>query len=135
MTDTTMTPNAIALLRVTSGALLLTHGLTKVFLFTPAGTASYFESIGFAGILAYPVMAGEIALGLALIAGFLTRWAALGALMIMIGAIVPHISNGFSFSNPGGGWEYPVFWSVALAAQALLGDGAFSLGNPFVKRT
>jgi putative oxidoreductase len=127
--------NAIALLRVTSGALLLTHGLIKLLVFTPAGTVGFFESISFPGFLAYPVMAGEIALGLALIVGFMTRWAALAALPIMIGAIVPHAANGFSFSNPGGGWEYPVFWSVALVAQALLGDGAYAIRNPFRKAT
>ena len=133
MTDTYTISRAIALLRVTSGTLLLTHGLTKLLVFTPAGTAGFFESIGFPGILAYPVMAGEIGLGLALIVGFMTRWSALGALVIMIGATVPHLGNGFSFSNPGGGWEYPVFWAVTLVAQAMLGDGAFAIGNPFKK--
>jgi putative oxidoreductase len=125
--------HAIVLLRVTSGALLLTHGLTKLLVFTPAGTVGFFESIGFPGFLAYPVMAGEIGFGLALIVGFMTRWAALAALPIMIGAIVPHAGSGFSFSNPGGGWEYPVFWGIALDAQALLGDGAYAIGNPFRK--
>ena len=133
MTDTITTSRAIALLRVTSGALLLTHGLTKLLVFTPAGTAGFFESIGFPGVLAYPVIAGEIALGLALIVGFMTRWAALGALVIMIGAIIPHLPSGFSFSNPGGGWEYPVFWAVTLLAQSMLGDGAYAISNPFAK--
>lgn len=134
MTDTITTSRAIALLRVTSGTLLLTHGLIKLLVFTPAGTAGFFESIGFPGILAYPVMAGEIALGLALIVGFMTRWAALGALVIMIGAIIPHLSAGFSFSNPGGGWEYPVFWAVILLAQSMFGDGAYAIGNPFAEK-
>ncbi|WP_339694396.1 DoxX family protein [uncultured Parasphingorhabdus sp.] len=134
MTDTYTISRAIALLRVTSGTLLLTHGLTKLLVFTPAGTAGFFESIGFPGILAYPVMAGEIGLGLALIVGFMTRWAALGALVIMIGAIIPHLSSGFSFSNPGGGWEYPVFWAVTLLAQSMLGDGAYAIGNPFAEK-
>lgn len=134
MTDTITTSRAIALLRVTSGTLLLTHGLTKLLVFTPAGTAGFFESIGFPGILAYPVMAGEIALGLALIVGFMTRWAALGALVIMIGAIIPHLPAGFSFSNPGGGWEYPVFWAVILLAQSMFGDGAYAIGNPFAEK-
>lgn len=134
MTDTITTSRAIALLRVTSGTLLLTHGLIKLLVFTPAGTAGFFESIGFPGILAYPVMAGEIALGLALIVGFVTRWAALGALVIMIGAIIPHLSAGFSFSNPGGGWEYPVFWAVILLAQSMFGDGAYAIGNPFAEK-
>ena len=38
MTDAITTSRAIALLRVTSGSLLLTHGLTKLVVFTPAGT-------------------------------------------------------------------------------------------------
>lgn len=130
MTRADSTSKAIALLRVTSGGLLLTHGLIKLFVFTPAGTAGFFESIGFPGILAYPVMAGEIGLGLALILGFMTRWAALAALPIMIGAIVPHAANGFTFSNPGGGWEYPVFWTIALIAQAMLGGGAYAISPP-----
>jgi putative oxidoreductase len=46
----------------------------------------------------------------------------------MLGAIVPHAANGFTFSNPGGGWEFPVLWTVLLIVQALLGDGAWSLG-------
>ena len=134
MTQTASTSQGIALLRVTSGALLLTHGLIKLLVFTPAGTAGFFESIGFPGILAYPVMAGEIVLGLALILGFMTRWAALAALPIMIGAIVPHAGNGFTFSNTGGGWEYPVFWAIALAVQAMLGDGAYAIGNPLKQK-
>ncbi len=134
MTQTASTSQGIALLRVTSGALLLTHGLIKLLVFTPAGTAGFFESIGFPGILAYPVMAGEIVLGLALILGFMTRWAALAALPIMIGAIVPHAGNGFTFSNTGGGWEYPVFWTIALAVQAMLGDGAYAIGNPLKQK-
>ena len=134
MTQTASTSQGIALLRVTSGALLLTHGLIKLLVFTPAGTAGFFESIGFPGILAYPVMAGEIVLGLALILGFMTRWAALAALPIMIGAIVPHAGNGFTFSNTGGGWEYPVFWAIALAVQAMLGDGDYAIGNPLKQK-
>lgn len=135
MNENTTTSQAIALLRVTSGALLLAHGLMKLFVFTPAGTVGFFESIGFPGILGYPVMAGEIALGLALIVGFMTRWAALGGLVIMIGATVPHLASGFSFSNPGGGWEYPVFWSITLLAQAMFGDGAYAIGNPLARKS
>jgi putative oxidoreductase len=130
MTNTNLTPQAVALLRMTSGGLLLAHGLIKVFVFTPAGTAGFFESIGFPGFLAYPVMAGEIGLGLALVLGFLTRWAAIAALPIMLGAIVPHAANGFTFSNPGGGWEFPVFWAIALIVQAILGGGAYAISQP-----
>lgn len=118
---------ATTLLRVTSGVLLLTHGLIKLIVFTPAGTAGFFESIGFPGIAAYPVMAGEIGLGLAMILGIHSRLAALAALPILLGSIIPHAGNGFTFSNAGGGWEFPVFWSIVLVVQALLGDGAYAL--------
>jgi putative oxidoreductase len=128
-----LTNHATALLRVTSGGLLLAHGLIKVLVFTPAGTAGFFESIGFPGVLAYPVMAGEIVLGAALVLGLMTRLAALLALPILLGAIIPHAGNGFTFSNPGGGWEFPVFWTVALAVQAMLGGGSFAIGNPFAR--
>jgi putative oxidoreductase len=135
MYQTALNAAAIALLRVTSGALLLTHGLIKLLVYTPAGTADFFQSIGLPEFLAYLVIAGEIMLGLALILGFMTRWAALMALPIMLGAIVPHAANGFTFSNPGGGWEYPLFWAIALAVQAILGDGSYAIGNPLKDKT
>ena len=53
---------------------------------------------------------------------------------IMIGAIVPHAGNGFTFSNTGGGWEYPEFWAIVLAVQAMLGDGAYAIGNPLKQK-
>lgn len=129
MTTHNLTPYAATLLRITSGGFLLTHGLIKLIVFTPAGTAQFFESIGFPGPLAYLVMTGEIALGLALVAGVMTRWAALAALPILIGATIPHIANGFTFSNPNGGWEFPVFWTVALAVQSMLGGGTLAVDN------
>lgn len=127
MTKTDFTPQAIALLRVSSGGLLLAHGLIKLLVFTPAGTVAFFDSLGFPGALAYPVMVGEMVLGLALILGFMTRLAALAALPIMIGSIIPHASNGFLFSNDHGGWEFPVFWSVLLIVQVLAGGGAYAV--------
>jgi putative oxidoreductase len=31
------------------------------------------------------------------------------------------------FNLPGGGWEYPAFWTVTLLVQAGLGAGAWAL--------
>jgi putative oxidoreductase len=45
-----------------------------------------------------------------------------------------HLPNGFVFSYPNGGWEYPAFLIVAAGVQALLGDGAFALGDVFNRR-
>ena len=119
---------AATILRVSMGVLFLAHAYLKLVIFTPAGTATYFESLGLPGALPYLVMAAELAGGLALILGVATRWVSLALVPILLGSIyVPHGAAGFFFSNEGGGWEFPAFWAVTLVVQALLGDGAFAL--------
>jgi putative oxidoreductase len=41
--------------------------------------------------------------------------------------MVIHSGNGWLFTAPNGGWEYPAFLALAALAQALIGDGAFAL--------
>ncbi|CAM3075567.1 putative oxidoreductase [Paracoccus aminovorans] len=121
---------AALLLRAVTGAWFLTHGLTKLLVFTPAGTAGYFRSIGLPGALGPLTMVLEIAGGLALIAGLFTRQVALVLAAVLLGAAwFGHGGNGFAFGNPGGGWEYPVLWAVVMLALSALGDGAWSLGR------
>ena len=121
---------AATLLRVTSGVWFLLHAGLKIFVFTPAGTAGFFESIGLPGFLAFVVIAAELLGGLALIAGYKTRIVALGLSVILLGSIyTPHFAAGFFFSNEGGGWEFPAFWALTLWALALLGDGAYALAK------
>ena len=50
---------AATILRVSMGILFLAHTWLKLVIFTPAGTAAYFESLGFPGFLAYLVIAAE----------------------------------------------------------------------------
>ncbi|AOJ38761.1 quinol oxidase [Burkholderia lata] len=128
-----MNPNrlndfAATLLRVALGVLYLAHVAQKVFVFTLPGTAQFFVSIGLPGWLAYLTTFVELAGGLALLAGFRVRVAALVLLPFMLGAVAAHLPNGWGFASPHGGWEYPAFWAVTLAVQALLGGGAFALG-------
>ncbi len=121
---------AALLLRVAMGVLFVLHAWMKIAIFTHAGTAGYFESIGLPAVLAYVTIAVELLGGLALIAGIATRWVSLALVPVMIGAgYFGHGANGFFFSNAHGGWEYPAFWTVALFAQALLGNGAYAFGN------
>ena len=121
---------AALILRVALGALFLAHAGLKIFVFTPAGTAGFFQSIGLPGPLAYLVIAVEVLGGIALIAGFRTRIVSLVLIPVLLGAIATvHFSAGFFFSNANGGWEYPAFWIVALVVQALLGDGAAAVGT------
>ena len=121
---------AAALLRLSTGALFVAHAAMKIFVFTPAGTAGYFESIGLPGFLAYLTIAAELLGGLALIAGYKTRLVAAALVPVLLGAaFFGHGSAGFFFSKAGGGWEYPVFWAIVMVAQSLLGAGVWSLDD------
>lgn len=119
---------AATILRVSLGGLFLAHAGLKIFVFTPAGTAGYFASLGLPGPLAYLVIAAELFGGIALILGLYSRWVSLALVPILLGSIfTPHGAAGFFFSNEGGGWEFPAFWAITLVIQALLGDGPVAL--------
>lgn len=131
MIDQRTAPYAATVLRVTLGVALVAHGLLlKVFTFGIAGTAGYFQSLGYPAALAYIVIAAEVLGGIALILGVWTRAVCLLLIPIMIGATYQHLGNGWLFSAPKGGWEFPAFWTAMLAVQALLGNGAFALRVP-----
>lgn len=134
MIDTQTAPLAAFILRVTSGALFLAHGLTKVFVFTIPGTVGFFESLGFPALFAYLVIFAEVVGGLALITGTATRIVALALIPTLLGATFVHAGNGFSFSSQGGGWEYPAFWIAIQLAIVFLGSGAFALKLPLQQR-
>ncbi|HVK32852.1 MAG TPA: DoxX family protein [Burkholderiaceae bacterium] len=115
------------LLRVALGSMWIAHALLKLLVYTLPGTAQFFDSVGYPGALAYPVFAAELLGGIALVAGVYARQVALLLLPVMLAAARVHLPNGWVFTAPGGGWEYPLFLAVALVAQWLLGDGAFAL--------
>jgi len=63
-----------------------------------------------------------------LLLGIKGRWAALALAPFMLGALLAvHLGNGWVFSAPNGGWEYPAYLFVLCLAQTLLGDGAFAI--------
>ncbi|KPU60393.1 doxX family protein [Pseudomonas fluorescens] len=127
MIDIRTTPYAALVMRLALGIMFIAHGLTKVFVFTPAGTAGFFESIGIPGLLAYPVMAFEVIGGLMLVLGVYARWVAALAVVQLFVAATVHFGNGWSFTNANGGWEYPIYLSISALVVALLGDGLFAL--------
>lgn len=127
MIDSRTAPYAALVLRVALGVMFLAHGLLKVLVFTLPGTVQFFESVGFPGFLAYVVTAAELGGGVLLILGIGARWVALASIPILLGAASVHFGNGWLFTAPKGGWEYPMFLAVAALAQALLGDGAYAL--------
>ncbi|MGQ5524959.1 DoxX family protein [Chitinimonas sp. PSY-7] len=127
MIDYKTAPYAALALRLALGTMFLAHGLTKVLVFTLAGTAEFFASLGIPGWVAYPVVFAEIGGGVLLILGVYSRWVAVSLMPVLLGASLAHFHNGWSFSNPNGGWEYPVFLFVIALVITLLGDGALAL--------
>ncbi|MCB1607268.1 MAG: DoxX family protein [Xanthomonadales bacterium] len=114
---------AALVLRLSLGVMFVAHGLLKLLVFGLAGTAGFFESIGFPGWTAYLVAPAEVLIGIALILGVYSRWVALASLPILGGALWVHAGNGWLFSNANGGWEFPLFLIASALVVALLGDG------------
>jgi putative oxidoreductase len=127
MTDPRHAATAALLLRVSLGTMFIAHALLKYFVFTLPGTAQFFESLGLPGILGYVTFAAELGGGILLVLGVYSRAVALALVPILLGATWAHFGNGWLFSAPKGGWEYPAFWTATLFVQALLGDGAYAL--------
>ena len=121
-------PYAALLLRVSLGIMFLAHVALKIFVFTVPGFVGFFASLGLPAILAYAVIAIELLGGIALILGIYASWVAVPLALEMLGTILlVHGANGWLFTNKGGGWEYPAFWTIGLVALYLLGDGAMAL--------
>ncbi len=113
-------------LRIGLGAVFVAHAYAKADIFTFAGTRSFFEANGFPGWTVYPVFLAELFGGLALLAGFRTRLVSIALVPIMLGALKPHLANGWMFTGAGGGWEYVAFLIIALVTQVFVGSGALS---------
>jgi len=115
------------IIRVSLGVVLLAHGLLKDFVFTIPGTVGYFDSLGLPAITAYLVIFGELAGGAALVAGLYSRLVAALSLPILIGSVWAHAANGWLFSAPNGGWEFPLLLVALAVAVTVQGGGAFAL--------
>jgi len=124
---------AALILRISLGSMFIAHALLKLLVFTLPGTAQFFSSVGIPGELAYVVFIVELVGGTMLITGFYSRWVSLMLIPVLIGAVSVHWPNGWVFSNPNGGWEYPVVLVMMSVVQSLLGDGAYAL-RPVVQK-
>jgi putative oxidoreductase len=120
---------AALLLRTGLGVMFVSHALLKYFVFTLPGAAKFFESLGLPAALAYLTFGAELIGGAMLIAGVYTRAVSFALVPILIGATWAHAGNGWLFTSPNGGWEYPAFLALATIVQGLLGNGAASLAR------
>lgn len=120
---------AALILRVSLGAMYLAHAIVlKLMTFSLDGTSGFFEAVGLPGWLAYATFVAEAVGGIMLVFGLWSRWVVVALAPALIGAIVwVHGANGWVFTAPNGGWEYPAFLLAASLVQFLLGDGAYSV--------
>lgn len=120
----------LLVLRIVVGSTFALHGWQKFSEFTIAGTQASFQKMGvpLADIAAPVVATLELAGGIALILGLLTRVAA-GLLTIdMLGAMfVVHMANGFFVAN--NGLELVLLLAAACLVFVLAGAGRYSLDN------
>jgi putative oxidoreductase len=124
--DQVYAPYGIFLLRVAIGIDWIAHALLKTYRGMYTHEALLAKN-GIASLLAWPTFSIELIGGCAILLGWYTRqWS---AILLVFLAVVVWIKwpVGWLYSNPGGGWEYPLLWLMAQAALMLAGGGAFAL--------
>ena len=125
MIDATTAPYGMLVLRLCFGVMFIAHCILNG-LFELRATVAFFKAIGLPAWVTYFTITVEFTGAVALVLGIWPRIVALLLIPMIIATIVKvHGKNGWLFSKPGGGWEYPAFWAAALFVQFLVGDGAW----------
>ncbi len=121
---------AFTVARLALGIMIFPHGAQKALGWFGGGgiqgTLDFFASIGIPAPLAYIAIAAEFLGGIGLIAGFMTRIAALGVGVTMAVAVAKvHWEKGFFLGD--GGYEFHVL-AIGLALILMMrGGGAASI--------
>ena len=114
---------AVLLMRLLVGAVFLTSGLSHV-----RDPVTRGKSIGMPPGFTRFLGVAEIAGGLGVALGVLTQLAALGLILIMLGAIQKKIfvwHTGFWGKNGTDGWHYELLFVVMCLVIATTGGGGF----------
>ena len=121
-----LNPQLLAIGRVLLALIFIMAGANKIAGY--AATQQFMESAGLPGMLLPLVIATELGGGLAILAGFMIRWAALVlAGFTLLSALVFH----FDFGDQAQSISFMKNLAIAggLMALAAAGPGAFSLGE------
>lgn len=127
MIDEKLAPYGAFALRLALGTMWVAHALLKLFVYTIPGFATWLGTQGLPGAFAWPVFIVILFGGLAILLGIYARYIALLLIPILLVITWTHYPNGWLHTNPGGGWEFPLFLIVTSLACGLMGDGAFAL--------
>ena len=124
----------LTIVRVITGIIFMAHGAQKLFTFGIAGVTAGFTQMGvpLPGITA-PLVAGlEFFGGLALVVGLLTRLAALGLAINMLGAIfLVHLAAGFFMPQ---GYEFALLLFATSVALVIAGPGRYAIDDMIARR-
>jgi putative oxidoreductase len=107
--------------------------VSKSRLYIPALGETYESLAPYAELL---LRAGFVELvgGICIAIGFLTRPFALLCLIEMIViALKAHLPNGWLFTVPGGGGEFPVMWAILFLIILIRGGGPYSVDRAIGK--
>lgn len=127
-------------LRVAAGGILVPHGAQKLFgvLGSPGidVLSTVFEDVaGLSPGMPFVYFTGAVEFfgGLLLLLGLATRLSALGAVGVLVGAMVlVNMRSGFFWTS--GGIEYPLMWTVLCLCFVVRGGGAFSIDARLSRR-
>ncbi|MFJ6078842.1 DoxX family protein [Pseudarthrobacter sp. NPDC092419] len=136
MNQSSLTTTAITALRIVLGFLFAAHGWQKFNEWTIAGTQAAFSKMGIpAAEVAAPVIAVlELAGGIALILGVLTRVVAALLVADMLGALfLVHAGAGVYADK--GGYELVLLLGAAAFVLALTGAGRVSVDRALFGRS
>lgn len=126
-----LAPRGYALIRFSTGAILVYHGYFKLFKgVAPIVADKVLLPMGFPAPLGFAYWLGilEFFGGALLAVGLWTRPIALMlAIEMAIAAFGWHMKNGFFFSSPGGGFEYPFLLMILSIGFLLHGSGRCSV--------
>lgn len=116
---------SLLILRITGGALMLTHGIGKIAPLFGSDPIQFPDPIGLGATtsLAMAVFA-EVVCAILLILGFATRFAAIPLLITMLVAVlVVHVADPFARQ------ELPLLYASIYLVILIAGPGKFSIDN------
>ena len=140
MTMMLTTPNArrldagLLILRLVVGAVFIAHGAQKLFVYGIGGATGAFGQMGvpMPAVTAPLVAFVEFFGGIAIVLGLLTRLAALGVAMVMLGVLLlVKLNAGFFAPN---GFEFELTLLGGALALALAGPGDWSIDRRIAAR-